>query len=189
MTVGLIKAVLMIGGLSLTMPALAETTTTLVPSSTANGEWVGQPATDFRLQDQEGNWHSLKDYQGKWLVLYFYPLDDSPGCTEEARQFKILYPEFQVYKTEVLGISLNSISSHQSFAHDLGLPFPLLADTEHQMAHDYHVLRGIGFLSYAHRETFLIDPKGTIVYHYKSVDTQSHAEQVLKDIEQLQAVK
>jgi peroxiredoxin Q/BCP len=154
---------------------------------TSQGAWVGQPAADFRLQDQNQQWHSLKDYKGKWLVLYFYPLDDSPGCTEEARQFKELYPTYQQRNIAVLGISLNKVASHKSFADKLGLPFPLLADTEHKLATSYKVLRGFGMLSYTARETFLIDPQGTIVYHYSSVNTQSHAAQVLKDIEGLGA--
>jgi peroxiredoxin Q/BCP len=155
----------------------------------SQGAWVGQSAADFHLQDQNQQWHSQKDYKGKWLVLYFYPLDDSPGCTEEARQFKELYPTYQQRNIAVLGISLNKVASHKSFADKLGLPFPLLADTEHKLATSYKVLRGFGMLSYTARETFLIDPQGTIVYHYSSVNTQSHAAQVLKDIEGLSAGK
>ncbi len=155
----------------------------------AKGEWVGRPAADFRLQDQNQQWHSLNDYKGKWLVLYFYPMDDTPGCTEEARQFKELYPTYQKRNITVLGVSLNDIASHKSFSDKLGLPFPLLADTQHDLAKSYKVLRGFGMLSMTRRETFLIDPQGTIVYHYSSVNTQSHAAQVLKDIEGLAAGK
>lgn len=149
------------------------------------GEWVGKNAPDFRLQDQNKQWHTLKDYQGKWLVLYFYPLDDSPGCSEEARQFRDLYPTYQKRNITVLGVSLNDVDSHKSFADKLGLPFPLLADSQHDLARAFKVLRGFGKLSIARRETFLIDPQGVIVYHYASVNTQSHAAQVLKDIEVL----
>ena len=149
------------------------------------GEWVGKAAPDFRLQDQNKTWHTLKEYQGKWLVLYFYPQDDTPGCTEEARQFKDLYPTYQRRNITVLGVSLNDVDSHKSFADKLGLPFPLLADSKHDLARVFKVLRGFGMLSMARRETFLIDPQGVIVYHYASVNTQSHAAQVLKDIEVL----
>lgn len=149
------------------------------------GEWVGKTAPDFRLQDQNKKWHTLKDNQGKWLVLYFYPLDDSPGCTEEARQFRDLYPTYQKRNITVLGVSLNDVDSHKAFADKLGLPFPLLADSKHDLARAFKVLRGFAMLSMARRETFLIDPQGTIVYHYASVNTQSHAAQVLKDIEAL----
>jgi len=155
----------------------------------SQGEWVGQPAADFRLQDQNQQWHTLKDYKGKWLVLYFYPMDDTPGCTEEARQFRDLYPTFKQRNIAVLGISLNKVASHKSFADKLGLPFPILSDAQHDLAKAYKVLRGFGMMSYTARETFLIDPQGTIVYHYSSVNTQSHAGQVLKDIAQLSAGK
>lgn len=149
------------------------------------GEWVGKTAPDFRLQDQNKKWHTLKNYQGKWLVLYFYPQDDTPGCTEEARQFRDLYPSYQKHNATVLGVSLNDVDSHKAFADKLGLPFPLLADSKHDLARAFKVLRGFGMLSMAKRETFLIDPKGVIVYHYTSVNTQSHAAQVLKDIDAL----
>lgn len=149
------------------------------------GDWVGKSAPDFRLQDQNKKWHTLKEYQGQWLVLYFYPLDNSPGCTEEARQFKELYPTYQKRNITVLGVSLNNVDSHKSFADKLGLPFPLLADTNHDLAKTFKVLGGFGILPYTKRETFLIDPQGVIVYHYASVNTQSHAAQVLKDIEVL----
>ena len=156
-----------------------------VDNSGLKGEWIGKAAPDFRLQDQNKTWHTLKDYQGKWLVLYFYPLDDSPGCTEEARQFRDLYPTYQKRNITVLGVSLNNVDSHKSFADKLGLPFPLLADSKRELAKTFKVLGGFGVLPYTKRETFLIDPQGTIVYHYSSVNTQSHAGQVLKDIEAL----
>lgn len=149
------------------------------------GEWVGKSAPDFHLQDQNQQWHNLKDYRGKWLVLYFYPLDNSPGCTEEARQFRDLYPTYEKRDIAVLGISLNDVASHKSFSDKLGLPFPLLADTNHDFAKTFKVLGGFGILPYAKRETFLIDPQGVIVYHYSSVNTEAHAAQVLKDIEAL----
>ncbi len=182
-----------LGLCALACSAYAETTSvdlqpkTLLKSSTntAKGEWVGTKAPDFRLQDQNQQWHSLKDYQGKWLVLYFYPLDDSPGCTEEARQFRDLYPTYLKQNITVLGVSLNDVNSHKAFADKLGLPFPLLADTQHDLAKSFKVLRGFGALSYTKRETFLIDPQGVIVYHYASVNTESHAGQVLKDIAKL----
>lgn len=149
------------------------------------GEWVGKKSPDFRLEDQNGKWHTLADYKGKWLVLYFYPLDNSPGCTEEARQFRDLYPTYEKRNIVVLGVSLNGIESHKAFSDKLGLPFPLLADTNHDLAKTFKVLGGFGILPYAKRETFLVDPQGVIVYHYSSVNTESHAAQVLKDIDAL----
>ena len=149
------------------------------------GAWVGKRAPEFRLLDQNDQWHALKDYKGKWLVVYFYPLDNSPGCTEEAKQFRDLYPTYEKRNIVVLGVSLNDVASHKSFAGKLGLPFPLLADTKHGIAKTFKVLGGFGLLPYAKRETFLIDPQGVIVYHYTSVNTESHAAQVLKDIDAL----
>lgn len=149
------------------------------------GEWVGKNAIDFRLIDQHKNWHTLSDYKGRWIVIYFYPADDSPGCTEEAKQFRDLYPTYEKRNIAVLGVSLNGVKSHKAFSDKLGLKFPLLADTNHQVAKSFKVLGGFGILPYAKRQTFLIDPQGVIVYHYSSVDTESHAAQVLKDIDAL----
>jgi peroxiredoxin Q/BCP len=149
------------------------------------GEWVGKAAPDFRLKDQNDKWHELKDYKGKWLVLYFYPLDNSPGCTEEAKQFRDLYPTYEKRNIAVLGVSLNNVASHKLFADKFDLPFPLLADTTHDLAKTFNVLGGFGVMPYTKRETFLIDPQGVIVYQYTSVNTESHAGQVLKDIEAL----
>jgi peroxiredoxin Q/BCP len=143
-----------------------------VDAAGLKGEWVGKAAPDFHLKDQNGKLHNLKDYKGNWLVLYFYPLDNSPGCTEEAKQFRDLYPTYNV-------------ASHKLFADKFDLPFPLLADTTHELAKTFNVLSGFGVMPYTKRETFLIDPQGVIVYQYTSVNTQSHAAQVLKDIEAL----
>ena len=148
-------------------------------------QWVGKAAPAFKLKDQNNTWHDLKQYQGKWLVLYFYPKDNSPGCTQEANQFKALYPQFLKNNTVVLGASLDDVASHQAFSKKLDLPFPILADNKHQLANQLGIVRNLGILKIAKRETFLIDPQGIIVYHYTSVDTQSHAGQVLADIQHL----
>lgn len=151
----------------------------------ADGEWVGQAAPAFRLQDQSGQWHELKDYKGRWVALYFYPKDGTPGCTEEAKKFRDRFEDFKKQNIAVLGVSLDDVESHKAFAEKLGLPFPILADSDHQLADRFKVLGGFGPLRYAKRETFLIDPEGTIVYHYPSVNTGTHAEQVLKDVARL----
>ncbi len=179
-----------------TVPANAEATATdtssmkkgsllKVDKAGLKGEWVGKNAVNFRSIDQHQKWHNLSDYKGRWVVIYFYPADDSPGCTEEAKQFRDLYPTFQKRNIAILGVSLNSVKSHKAFADKLGLKFPLLADTNHQVAKSFKVLGGFGIIPYAKRETFLIDPQGVIVYHYSSVDTESHAAQVFRDIEAL----
>jgi thioredoxin-dependent peroxiredoxin len=161
------------------MPSMKKSSLLKVDKAGLKGEWVGKNAVDFRAIDQHKKWHSLGDYKGRWVVIYFYPADDSPGCTEEAKQFRDLYPAYQKRNIAILGVSLNDVKSHKAFADKLGLKFPLLADTNHQLAKSFKVLGGFGILPYAKRQTFLIDPQGVIVYHYSSVDTESHAAQVL----------
>ncbi len=148
-------------------------------------QWVGSPAPQFKLQDQNQKWHQLSQYKGKWVVLYFYPKDNTPGCTEEANQFKALYPAFLKNNAVVLGVSLDDVKSHQQFSQKLGLPFPILSDEQHQLSKQLGIVRNLGFTKIAKRESFLIDPNGVIVYHYSSVNTQSHAAEVLRDIEKL----
>ena len=154
--------------------------------NTANNDqkqWVGKPAPSFKLQDQNVKWHELSQYKGKWVVLYFYPKDNSPGCTQEANQFKTLYPQFIKNNTVVLGVSLDDVESHQKFSEKLGLNFPILADNDHKLASQFGIIRNLGITKIAKRETFLIDPQGIVTYHYSSVNTQIHAGQVLADIQ------
>ncbi|WP_374667196.1 peroxiredoxin [Acinetobacter sp.] len=167
-----------------TVPAYAENSIFNALNSDQK-QWIAKPAPAFKLQDQHGKWHDLKQYQGKWLVLYFYPKDNTPGCTQEANQFKALYPQFVKNNAAVLGVSLDDVASHQKFSEKLGLPFPILADSNHQLADQLGIVRNFGIAKIAKRETFLIDPQGSIIYHYSSVDTQTHASQVLADIQKL----
>lgn len=148
----------------------------------ADAQWVGKPAPAFKLQDQYSHWHQLSQYKGKWVVLYFYPKDNSPGCTQEANQFKMLYPQFLKHNAVVFGVSLDDVASHQKFSNELHLPFPILADGQ-QLANKFGIVQNYGILKIAKRETFLIDPQGTITYHYTSVNTQTHAQQVLSDLQ------
>jgi peroxiredoxin Q/BCP len=168
--------------LSLTQLASAESSI-FSKSETSQKQWIGKAAPAFKLQDQNSKWHSLSQYKGKWIVLYFYPKDNSPGCTQEANQFKALCPQFLKSNAVVLGVSLDDVKSHQKFSEKLALPFPILADNNHQLADQFGIVRNLGITKIAKRESFLIDPKGTIVYHYNSVNTQSHAAQVLADIQ------
>ncbi|WP_291394872.1 peroxiredoxin [Acinetobacter sp.] len=154
--------------------------------NTAQKEWVGQSSPDFKLQDQSGKWHTLNQYKGKWIVLYFYPKDDTAGCTQEANQFKSLYPQFLKSNAVVLGVSLDDVSSHQKFSQKLGLPFPILADEKGELAGKFGIVRNFGITKIAKRESFLINPQGAIMYHYSSVNTQMHADQVLKDLKMAQ---
>ena len=143
----------------------------------------GQTAPDFKLQDQNGQWHSLSQYHGRWVVLYFYPKDETPGCTTEACTFRDDLLKFQALGVQVLGVSLDDTRSHAAFAAKYHLPFPLLADTTHQVAATYGVLTSfLGLFHYARRETFLIDPQGRVARHYRDVDPKANAGQVLSDL-------
>jgi thioredoxin-dependent peroxiredoxin len=151
---------------------------------------VGQPAPGFRLQDQSGAWHELKDYGGKWVVLYFYPKDDTPGCTTQACGFRDNIFAFDKLGTVILGISVDDVASHKLFAEEQHLPFTLLADSTKQTAKAYGVLRSaLGLMEIASRETFLIDPQGRIAKHYATVDPKTHSQTVLSDLKALQALK
>ena len=153
---------------------------------TAQKQWVGQSAPRFKLQDQAGKWHSLSQYQGKWMVLYFYPKDNTAGCTQEANQFKALYPQFLKANAVVLGVSMDDVASHQKFSKKLDLPFAILADDKGDLANKFGIVKNLGFTKIAKRESFLINPQGAIMYHYTSVNAQTHADQVLKDLKSLQ---
>lgn len=147
---------------------------------------VGDPAPDFELRDQDGQIHSIEDYRGKWVTLYFYPKDDTPGCTTEACEFRDNIFAFEKLDCQILGVSLDDVESHKEFAEKHGLPFPLLADTEGSTADAYGVkTRMLGF-KVAKRQTFLIDPDGNIARHYEKVDPDTHSRQVLADLAALQ---
>lgn len=155
------------------------------PAFAAASPAEGEAAPDFRLQDQEGNWQSLADYRGQWVVLYFYPKDDTPGCTTEACNFRDDIYRYEAKGAAVLGVSLDDVASHREFAEKYELPFPLLADVEHDVAETYGVLTTLGPLKFAKRETFLINPEGVIAKHYTDVDPDTHAAQVLADLDEL----
>lgn len=150
-------------------------------------EWVGTPAPVIKLADQDNKIRSLQDFKGKWIALYFYPKDKTPGCTQEAKKFRDYWNSYQQHNITIIGVSGDDVSSHKDFATTHNLPFLLLADENFEMAKAMGVARGFGPLRFASRQTFLIDPEGTIVYHYASVDTQKHAEQVLADVIRLSA--
>jgi peroxiredoxin Q/BCP len=147
----------------------------------------GSPAPAFRLQDQSGAWHELNDYRGKWVVLYFYPKDDTPGCTTQACEFRDNIFAFNKLGSVILGISVDDVASHKQFAEEHGLPFSLLADSTKETAKSYGVLHSaLGLMEIASRETFIIDPQGRIAKHYASVDPKGHSQMVLADLKQLQ---
>ena len=148
----------------------------------------GMAAPPFHLQDQAGAWHSSDEYRGKWLVLYFYPKDDTPGCTTQACEFRDNIFAFNKLGAVIVGISVDDVASHKAFAEEHSLPFTLLADSTKETAKAYGVLRSVlGFMELAARETFIIDPQGRIAKHYTGVDPKGHSQTVLADLKSLQA--
>lgn len=148
---------------------------------------VGKPAPDFQLQDQAGNTHALKDYHGKWLVLYFYPKDDTPGCTQEACAFRDDLQQLTEMGADVVGISVDDTDSHAEFAKKYHLPFPLLADKDGHVAASYGALLNLGFMKMARRYTFLVDTRGNIGKVYLSVETSRHSKDIIADLKGLSA--
>jgi len=148
---------------------------------------VGSAAPGFKLQDQNGEWHDLEDYRGTWLAVYFYPRDDTPGCTTEACNFRDNIYAFKAIGASVVGISVDDVESHDEFSRKYKLPFIILADEEGETAEAYGVLRDWKLVQIASRQSFLIDPQGMIVKHYEEVDPDTHTQQVLADLDALMA--
>jgi peroxiredoxin Q/BCP len=145
----------------------------------------GDPAPGFELRDQDGQLHSLEDYRGRWVAVYFYPKDDTPGCTIEACEFRDDIFEFKELDCQVLGVSLDDEVSHKAFADKFSLPFPLLADADGTTSEAYGVKTKMFGMTVAKRQTFLIDPDGRVVKHYAKVDPDTHSKQVLADLREL----
>ncbi len=150
---------------------------------------VGSTAPGFKLQDQNGEWHDLADYRGTWLAVYFYPKDDTPGCTTEACSFRDNIYAFKGIGAEVVGISVDDVDSHKEFSTKYKLPFTILADVGGQTADAYGVLRDYNLMQIASRQSFLVNPDGIIIKHYDQVDPDSHTEQVLADLRTLMAAE
>lgn len=138
-------------------------------------------AANFSLYDQDNKLHSLADYAGSWLVLYFYPKDDTPGCTTEACSFRDDYAEISKY-ANLIGISKDSVASHAKFSDKYQLNFPILADTDSQTikAYDSQKLGG------TQRNTFIINPEGQIARRYNGVSPKGHSQQIIDDLQALQ---
>src|SRR5690349_6452276 len=131
---------------------------------------AGSAAPDFSLPSQDGTPISLKDYRGKWVVLYFYPKDFTSGCTVEAHNFQRDQLEYARRNAVILGVSVDSAESHKNFCAKEGLNFKLLADTQHQVSKQYGSLMNFGFAQISARNTFLIDPQGNIARAFSSVN-------------------
>jgi len=146
---------------------------------------VGSSAPEFELSDQNGQLHSLEDYRDQWVVLYFYPKDDTPGCTTEACEFRDNIFAFKDLNAQILGVSLDDVESHKAFAEEYGLPFPLLADVEGDVSTSYGVKTRMFGMTVAKRQTFVVGPDGNIAKHYEDVKPAEHSKQVLADLKDL----
>lgn len=152
---------------------------------------VNSPAPDFTLQDQEGVSHTLSEGRGKWTLLYFYPKDDTPGCTKQACGLQEIFPSFDALSAEVFGISTDSVASHKKFAEKYGLTFTLLADEEKTVVNAYGVWGLKKFMGREYmgtsRTSYLIDPNGIIKKVYENVNPEAHAAIVVTDLKLLRS--
>ena len=145
---------------------------------------VGSEAPNFTLPSQENTPVSLNDYKGKWVVLYFYPKDQTAGCTIEAHNFQRDLEKYEALNAVVLGVSLDTVDSHKAFCTKDSLTFKLLADPDHKVVDEYGVpVKSFGPVHYAERDTFLISPRGKIVQEWQVKDIQAHSAEVLAAIE------
>jgi peroxiredoxin Q/BCP len=150
----------------------------------------GKKAPAFSLKDQKGKTHALKDYLGQWVLIYFYPKDNTPGCTKQACMLRDNYSDYKKLDAVVLGVSKDSIESHEKFAKKFELPFPILADPETKMIQKYGAWQEKSMFGNKYmgiqRMSYLIDPKGKIAKIYPKAKPMGHATTVLKDLKALQ---
>ena len=146
---------------------------------------AGDAAPAFALPDQNGKTRSLAEFRDKWLVLYFYPKDDTPGCTEQACTFRDDLHKLEALGAQVVGVSVDDVTSHLAFASKYSLPFPLLADASGAVAARYGSIRDLRLFKFARRNTFLIDPQGRIAKVYLSANTSKNSQQVIDDLQKL----
>ncbi len=166
----------------LTMASLA------LPAFADDSPAVGAPAPAFKLQDQDGKWHTLDEQKGKWVVLYFYPKDNTPGCTTQACELRDNIFAFREAGAVILGVSVDDVQSHAEFAKEHSLPFTILADSTKEVAKRYGVLyKAMGVMEVARRDTFIIDPQGRIAKHFEKVDPKGHSALVLAELKTLKA--
>jgi len=144
-------------------------------------------APSFKLRDSTDQWVDLNSFKGKWLVIFFYPKDDTPGCTKEACNFRDNYSLIKSIGANVVGISLDGSSSHQKFSAKHGLPFMLLSDPNGNVTKAYGALFQFFCIRLAKRHSFIVDPSGLIRKEYRSVNPTTHIDQIIKDLKLLQA--
>lgn len=149
------------------------------------GPAVGSEAPDFTLNSQHGKAVSLHDYKGKWVVLYFYPKDMTPGCTIEAHNFQRDLAKYDAKNAVILGVSVQDEKSHQEFCAKESLTFKLLADTKKEVSEKYASVMNLGVAKLSSRHTFLIDPNGVVRKVWTTVDVKTHSDDVLATIDEL----
>jgi peroxiredoxin Q/BCP len=153
---------------------------------------AGQTAPDFSIFDQHESPVSLSDFSGQWVILYFYPKDDTPGCTTEAKDFTELNQDFSALGAKILGVSPDSGKSHCKFINKYNLTITLLSDPEHELAETYGIWQLKKFMGKEYmgvvRSTFLINPEGNIAYTWSNVKVKAHAQQVLTKLQELAAI-
>ena len=161
------------------------TFTLMTAAETSKQPAAGTSAPDFSLATGDGSQVSLRDYRGKWVVLYFYPKDFTSGCTTEAKNFQRDLTKYEQAGAVVLGISVDTAQSHKEFCTKEGLNFKLLADPEAKVSSEYGSVMDYKGSKLAARNTFIINPKGEIAKVYSGVKPADHSEQVLKDLAEL----
>jgi peroxiredoxin Q/BCP len=150
---------------------------------------AGQQAPDFTLPSQDGSQVGLKDFRGKWVVLYFYPKDNTPGCTIEAHNFQRDLPKYEQANAVIVGVSVDSTDSHKDFCAKQGLTFKLLADRSKKVVDEYGSKQSMMGMTFAARNTFLINPEGRIVKVWTGVDPDKHSAEVLAVLREQEAKK
>jgi peroxiredoxin Q/BCP len=176
----MMKRILLIGLLTLVLAVIPLVVFAAAPPA------VGSAAPEFTLPSQEGASVSLKDYRGKWVVLYFYPRDFTSGCTVEAHNFQRDAAQYQQKDAVVLGVSVDSADSHKQFCTKEGLNFKLLADNERSVSKAYGSLTNLGLVKFASRHTFIVDPAGKVAKVFTDVSPGKHSEEVLTALADLQ---
>lgn len=146
---------------------------------------VGQLAPAFELPDTRGTRHKLADYRGRWVVLYFYPKADTPGCTRQSCKFRDDWHSFQEMGVVLVGISADTPADNAAFALKFHLPFPLLSDTGGTFARQYGAWMNLGITGFPRRYTYIIDPDGRIAQVYTDVSVSEHSAEVLTDLKRL----
>lgn len=155
------------------------------PAFGDEAKMLGQPAPDFSLKNSGGELVNLSSFQGQWLVIFFYPKDDTPGCTAEACAFRDNFDDIKKLNATIVGISVDSSESHKEFKKKHNLPFMLLADDGGEIAKKYGALNNFLIFKFAKRQSFIIDPEGVVRRVYRSVSPNKHALEIKEDLKKL----